>query len=119
LSYTRFAYRDLAVTAHADSWEVAFTVRNIGPRFGSEVAQLYLGPPDGVSASLPPRQLAGFAKIGLAPGEQRRLALPLDRQAALSYWSSERGAWVPAREARPIELGASSRDIRLVGRLPP
>ena len=111
LSYTRFAYRDLAVTAHADGWEVAFTVRNIGPRFGSEVAQLYLGPPDGVSASLSPRQLAGFAKIGLAPGEQRRLTLPLDRQAALSYWSSERGAWVPALEARPIEVGASSRDI--------
>ena len=44
-----------------------------------------------MSASLY-RQLAGFAKIGLAPGEQRRLTLPLDRQAALSYWSSERGA---------------------------
>ena len=59
LSYTRFAYSDLAVTAHADGWEVAFTVRNIGPRFSFEVAQLYLGPPDGLSTSLPPRQLAG------------------------------------------------------------
>ena len=118
LSYSRFAYSDLAVTAHADGWEVSFTVRNTGSRFGSEVAQLYLGPADGMSASAPPRQLAGFAKIGLAAGEERRLTLRLDRQA-LSYWSSDRRAWVPSRGPRSIEIGASSRDIRLMGRLAP
>jgi beta-glucosidase len=118
LSYTRFAYRDLAVTARADGWDVAFTVGNTGSRFGYEVAQLYLGPPDGMGASAPPRQLAGFAKIGLAAGEERRLTLQLDRRALSSWWTDLR-AWMPSRGPRSIEIGASSRDIRLVGRLIP
>ena len=91
LSYTRFAYRDLAVTAHGD----------VGGSL--HVAQYRPAPRHRGGATLPwptrrgkriaaTPQTRGFAKTGLAPGEQRRLTLPLDRQAALSYWSSERGA---------------------------
>jgi beta-glucosidase len=95
---------------------VAFTVCNTGTRPGSEVPQLYLGPPDPAAVPMPPRQLKGFAKIDLAPGEQRRIELRLDRQA-MSFWSAGRRAWTAIPGALPVEIGASSRDIRLTGRI--
>jgi beta-glucosidase len=69
LSYTRFAFRNLRVTpAHAQGTspiQVTADVTNIGGRAGSEVAQLYLGDP--ASTGEPPRQLAGFQRVTLAP----------------------------------------------------
>ena len=66
---------------------------------------------------MPPRQLKGFSKIVLAPGEERRVSWRLDRPA-LSFWSIEHAAWQPVPGALKVEIGASSRDIRLEGRIP-
>ena len=116
LSYTRFAYEDLSLTADGDGVAVSFTLRNAGTRPGTEVPQLYLGPAGATAVSLPPRQLAGFAKVALAPGEVLRLSWRLERPA-LSFWSAERGAWQPLSGELRVEIGASSRDIRLRGRI--
>ncbi|MFO1067518.1 MAG: fibronectin type III-like domain-contianing protein [Geminicoccaceae bacterium] len=118
LSYARFAYADLAVRPEGDGAEVAFTVTNTGSRRGTEVAQLYLGPPEPPPAPMPPRRLAGFARLDLAAGESRRVTLAVAPEA-LAWWSPERRGWLPAPGPRRVEVGASSRDVRLTGRLEP
>ncbi len=87
LSYTRFAYANLAVSAprmaRAGAIEVHVDVTNTGARAGQEVVQLYARQPV-ASRSRPLRQLKGFAKISLAPGETKRVAIPL-RAASLGF----------------------------------
>lgn len=82
LSYTRFAVSGLA--AQADGSAVAFDVRNVGPRAGREVAQVYV---DGPGFT---RRLAGFAALDLAPGETRHVSLRLDPRL-LARWDAPRG----------------------------
>ncbi|MEV0408831.1 glycoside hydrolase family 3 C-terminal domain-containing protein [Actinoallomurus sp. NPDC050550] len=82
LSYTTFAYTDLALSsdeiATDGEVEIACTVRNTGDRRGAEVAQLYLGDPV-AQVTRPLLQLAGFARVELAPGEQARVTLAMAR----------------------------------------
>ncbi len=111
LSYTRFAYRDLDVRVTGTDVTVEVTVVNAGERTGREVVQLYVGDPEAAVAR-PPRELKGFAAVDLAPGEERRLAFALGARD-LSYWSTAAHAWVLEGGEFRIEVGASSRDIRL------
>jgi len=117
LSYTSFAYADLAVgkPSKDGSVPVSFTVTNTGARAGAEVAQVYVGQPAGTGE--PPNNLRGFARVTLAPGESRRVTTTLD---ARSFQLWDRG-WVTAGGAYRISVGASSRDLRLRGEvtLPP
>ena len=120
LSYTRFEYANLAVTPEltdgAQTVKVAFDVRNIGDRAGVETAQVYLGLP--AAAGEPPKRLAGWARVRLEPGEQRRVAVTLDPQGPqrpLSFWDAATGNWQIAPGEYQIYAGASSRDIRLEG----
>jgi beta-glucosidase len=116
LSYTRFAYEALAISpASAPAGapiEIGFTVRNAGDRPGAEVAQLYV---QDVVASVtrPLRQLAGFARVELAPGEARRVHLTLDASQLAFYDRAMRFAVEPG-EFR-VRIGASSDDVRLDG----
>jgi beta-glucosidase len=117
LSYTTFEYADLAVHPRGDGHDVRFRVRNAGAVAGAEVAQLYVGAPADPPVEMPPQRLAAFARVELAPGESREVTLhvaPRDR----SYWDEARHAWVVAPGARPVLVGASSRDVRLRGELP-
>ena len=110
LSYTRFTYADVAVTAPKPDrqgvLEVAVTVANTGARAGKEVVQLYVR--DLVaSRSRPVRQLKAFDKVALAPGESRRVTLrvPIDR---LGFHDEEGGYRVePGRFE--VYLGGDSR----------
>ncbi|MFI5428618.1 fibronectin type III-like domain-contianing protein [Aeromicrobium sp. UC242_57] len=90
-----------------------FTIRNTGRRTGAEVAQVYVGelPTD---VATPRRQLAGFAKVELEPGESRRVTVKIPRQA-LSFWDTGRDAWVTPRGRTKIFVGTSSADSSLVG----
>ncbi|HUR39580.1 MAG TPA: glycoside hydrolase family 3 C-terminal domain-containing protein [Verrucomicrobiae bacterium] len=114
LSYTRFAFSDLAVSAS----EVTATVKNIGARAGVAVPQLYIGMPEPSPAvPQPPRQLKGFTRITLAPGESATVSFPLNARS-LSYWDVIGGDWAIAPGCYAISVGASSRDLPLRGRLP-
>jgi beta-glucosidase len=111
LSYTSFAYANLAVAAPDASGNVAvsFDVTDTGSRAGAEVAQVYVGQP--ASTGEPPRNLRGFAKVSLAPGQTQRVTVTLDARS-FQYWN---GAWTTATGTNQILVGASSRDIRLTG----
>lgn len=115
LSYTTFAYSHLKVTpkgakARADR-KVSFQLTNTGHRSGAEVAQLYLGIP-GKKAAEPPKQLKGFKKIYLRPGQTKHVTIRLSKKA-LSYWDTAKNRWVVPDGRYHIMIGSSSRDIRL------
>ncbi len=112
LSYARFTYAGLRVTPADDGLDVSVTVTNAGAREGTEVAQVYVGPPDAPPVPMAPRALAGFARLSLAPGASRTVTVHVGAHE-LSYWSVEAHDWVVAASRRAIEVGASSRDIRL------
>lgn len=117
LSYTRFAYSDLELGADAftedEELSCALTVTNTGPRAGEEIVQLYVAPPAGMRRR-PTRELKRFAKVALEPGESARVAFMLDVRA-LSYYEPLLHAFFAESGAYGIEIGASSRDIRLRG----
>jgi beta-glucosidase len=112
LSYTSFRYSNLRIDAARRT--VSFTLRNTGRRAGTEVAQVYAGQlPTRVAT--PPKQLAGWARVDLRPGQQRRITVSLDG-GSLSYWDTARDRWVTPRGSLLIYVGTSSRNIQLTGR---
>lgn len=117
LSYTQFNYSNLQTRTDTEGVEVSFLVENSGSTKGSEVPQVYIGPPLGVSLPIqaPNQKLVAFDRIELAPGEQKTVTLQVSRRE-LSYWSSPDQSWVLPQGERTIFVGASSRDIRLNGR---
>lgn len=107
LSYTTFRYSDLA----ASTGSVKVTVTNTGARTGIAVPQLYIGMPSpGADVPQPPRQLKGYTKITLRPGESRRVTFPLS-QRSFAYWNESAKAWKVADGCYRIMVGSSSRDI--------
>ena len=112
LSYTAFAYDDLAVTVRDDSAvAVEFTLTNVGGVDGAEVAQLYVHHPH-PAVYRPSQELKAFSKVSLGAGERERVTLDLDR-AAFAYFRTASGDWVVESGEYEIRVGASSRDIRL------
>jgi len=115
LSYTTFKYSGLAVTPANASGnqpvEVSLNVKNTGSRAGAEVVQLYVH--DGHSKiDCPVHELKGFRRVELKAGESKTVKFTLDR-SALSYWSPETKGWTADPGTFEIQVGASSRDIRL------
>ena len=114
LTYTEFSYTDLGIVEHGEgTWTVSCTVTNTGGRAGQEVVQLYTGVEQGYPTR-PRRELGGFAKVALEPGESVRVELPLTGRS-LSTWDPEHQRWSLASGTYVVEVGASSRDVRLVG----
>jgi beta-glucosidase len=109
LSYTTFAYDGLAVEQAGDGIDVTFTVRNTGDRAGDAVPQVYLGPPGDAPVAMAPKQLVGFERVTLEPGEHRQVTVHVGERQ-LSYWSVETDQWVRAGGARTVSVGPSSRD---------
>ena len=111
LTYTTFAYSDLEVSGDdGEAWTVAFTVTNTGARAGQEVAQLYTGSAQAYPTR-PVRELRGFAKVALEPGESARVELAVSGRD-LSTWDAEHHRWSLAEGSYTVSVGASSRDIR-------
>ena len=118
LSYTDFAYTDLRMSSdsmRADGTvTVSFMLANTGKRAGEEVVQLYLR--DMVASVVRPvKELKGFQKLMLAPGEQRRISFTIDRNTLSFYnrqlvWGAEPGEF-------SIMIGSASDAIRLQGKL--
>ncbi|MBW3089721.1 beta-glucosidase [Bifidobacterium miconisargentati] len=115
LSYTTFAYADLDVRRVDGDVRIAFTVTNTGKRAGKAVPQVYFGL-EGTGEDRPAKELRGFAKVTLEPGESRQVELVLPAAKALRYWSNETGEYALAPAAR-VYVGESVADIRLTGAL--
>jgi beta-glucosidase len=111
LSYTKFAFSGLRVSRGPNRHvTVGVDVRNVGSRTGAEVAQLYVTDP--ASAGEPPRQLQGFAKVSLRPGQKRHVTLMLN-QRAFSIWDTATQRWTTVPGRYTVAVGASSRDLPL------
>jgi len=121
LSYTTFSYSDLDIQPTQkehdgggdDLVKVSFTVTNTGKLAGAEVAELYVGeqnPP----VPRPKKELKGFQKVFLQPGESRRVTLELD-QRSFAYFNTTTEQWDAVPDTYEILVGASSQDIRLNG----
>ena len=111
LSYTTFALRDLQVTEVAGGWSVSCEVRNTGDRAGVEVVQVYVAPPRS-SVPRPPRELKGFAKVRLEPGEAKRIEIKL-RLSALAFYDVTTRKWKAEAGEYSIQVGNSSRNLPL------
>ena len=107
LSYTEFAYSDLAVTDTA----VSFTLANTGTVAGAEIAQLYIGR-NGSGVHRPAKELKGFVKVPLAAGEKRVVTIPLDDKA-FRHFDIASDAWQVETADYTVHVGASVADIRL------
>lgn len=117
LSYTTFDLSGLAVALSGSveagdlAADVTVTVTNTGDREGAEVVQVYVGDV-ACSAHRPVRELKGFTKVRLAPGEARTVTVRLD-QRAFSFWSDTHHRWVVEAGDFVVEVGRNSRDLPL------
>jgi len=117
LSYTTFALSDLNLATSGSvaegnlAAEVTVTVTNTGPIAGAEVVQVYVRDAE-ASVARPVRELKGFAKVNLEPGEARPVTITLD-QRAFSFWSELLGTWVVEAGEFAVEVGHHSRDLPL------
>ena len=116
LSYSSFRYTDLRVVrSDGDAAMVEAKVTNVGPRVGTAVAEVYVGRlPTPVAT--PPRQLAGFAKVMLRPGEAALLTMRVPGRV-LSYWDEQTRSWVMPAGRVAVYVGNSSADTELTGSL--
>jgi len=116
LSYTKFKYSDLKLgtierTGINGRWEFSVKVRNTGSRAGAEVVQLYVH--DGhAKIDRPAHELKAFSRVELKPGESQTVQFKLD-SSAFQYWSPQTKEWTMGDGPFEVQVGASSRDIRL------
>jgi len=114
LSYTTFKYSNLKLVPAEGTTGIAtaqFEVENTGTVAGAEVAQLYVHQ-DNPSLVRPEKELKGFKKVLLQPGEKRTVSIPLTK-ASFSYYDDTKKTWVAQDDTFQILIGSSSRDIRL------
>jgi beta-glucosidase len=109
LSYTTFAFKGLRISRPAATGtgdvRVSATITNTGPRAGSDVAQLYVGFPG--SAGEPPRELEGFNRVTLAPGQSAPVSFTLTPRQ-LSWWSDSANGWTETPGLYGVYVGDSS-----------
>ncbi|MBS0391578.1 MAG: glycoside hydrolase family 3 C-terminal domain-containing protein [Proteobacteria bacterium] len=120
LSYTTFSVTSPSVTTNAGKYAVKATVRNTGPRTGSEVVQVYVTLPagaDSVGAKQPPKRLVGFKKVELAAGASQDVTITIDPSASnhpLSVWSTTYNQWITPAGTYSVSVGNSSRNLTTV-----
>ena len=107
MSYTTFAYSDMA----ADEQGVSLTVMNTGSVAGTEIVQLYVAKKNS-ELFRPARELKGFARVTLAPGEKQRITIMLDDKA-FRFWNVKANRWEIEGGEYELFVGASVEDIRL------
>lgn len=123
LSYTTFQYSSLTiepVSKPADnpeskpSYEVAFDITNTGNRAGADVAQVYVSE-DKPSVPRPPRELKGFARVMLEPGQTNHVVIPLDARS-FCWYDEKAKAWHGDAGSYTVHVGRSSADSQLEGK---
>ncbi|MGW0579461.1 glycoside hydrolase family 3 C-terminal domain-containing protein [Streptomyces sp. NPDC002920] len=114
LSYTSFAYRDLAVRQSHGELTVSFTLKNTGTRDGDEVAQVYVGASPRTTAPQAVRSLGGYQKVHLRAGQSKTVRIRVDAQQ-LKYWNTSSHGWALGTGKRDVWVGSSSRTLPLHG----
>lgn len=119
LSYTQFSYSRIRVSPPValgnTPIRVSFNVTNTGQRAGSEVAQLYVGQRN-PRLERPIKELKGYQKVLLQPGQTRRVTIELNGRS-LAYYNPARSTWVVDADVFNIGVGSASDDIRLRSRV--
>jgi beta-glucosidase len=119
LSYTTFKYSDLKISKKvfekSDSVRVEFTLTNTGNMAGAETAQLYV---HDIKASVPRpiKELKGFSKVFLQPGESKSISIDL-KENDFAYWDITQSAWKTEPGDFEILVGSASNDVRLNGKV--
>ena len=115
LSYTKFEYKNIKLSSkkvkEGEKLTVTFTLKNIGDVAGAEVAQVYVCPPKSKIFKAD-RELKGFQKVYLEPGEKKKVSIELDERA-FSYYNVNINDWHAESGEYKIIVAASSRDSRL------
>jgi len=110
LSYTTFEYSNAKVSGSKGDYKVKVSVTNTGDRAGAEVVQLYISDPE-ASVDRPVKELKGFEKVYLEPGESAVVEFSFGKEA-LSFYDEAKGAWVCEKGDFIALLASSSDDIR-------
>ena len=108
LSYTRFAYQGLGAALEREQVVVHFTVRNVGRRAGTAVAQVYVAAPVGRGAGL--RRLGGWRRVALAPGASRTVSVRVDPRL-LAVFDTPHQRWVRSAGTYTVWLGDSAAHL--------
>jgi beta-glucosidase len=111
LSYTTFGYSKLKIKKRNKTFDVTATITNSGTIDGDEVVQLYVNDQKS-SEERPIRELKGFACVSLKAGESKKVAFTL-KEDAFAFWSPNTKKWTVESGKFYIEVGSSSRDIKL------
>ncbi len=119
LSYTQYEYSDLALDKTSmkdtDTLTVTVKVKNVGDRAGKEIVQLYVSD-DQSTAIRPVKELKGFDKVELAPGQEKTVAFTLDKRA-FAYYNVDINDWHVETGSFTVMIGRSSRDIQLCAKV--
>ena len=119
LSYTQFEYSDLKLSKKkikdTDTLKVSFKIKNTGSVAGAEVAQVYVADKES-TIFRPAKELKGFTKVYLEPGEEKTVSVELSKRA-FAYYNVNISDWHVESGEFDILVGASSRDIRLEGKV--
>jgi beta-glucosidase len=117
LSYTSFAYKNLTISPRSPDQQVsvAFDVTNTGARAGADVAEVFVGDRH-APVPRPVKELKGFAKVSLSPGETKNITVKLDRRA-FSYYDVKKHAWTVALGDFDLFVARSAADIELTGKV--
>ena len=113
LSYTTFKYDNLSVTPGTKSATVKVRVTNSGKTAGAEVVQVYVKD-EKASVKRPEKELKGFQKVFLQPGQSQTVTVTLDSEA-FQFYSEAQKKWTLEPGKFDVLVGSSSRDIRLTG----
>ena len=116
LSYTQFEYSNLKIEPLKDNtFMVNIDIQNIGKNKGAEVVQLYVKDVE-CSVERPEKELKGFQKVFLEPGEKQRIRIKL-KEDALAFYDTQQDQWLVEPGVFEIWAGSSSKDIRLKERI--
>jgi beta-glucosidase len=113
LSYTTFGYSNLKVLAADKKATVTFTIKNTGKLAGADVAQVYVHQQKS-NLQRPQKELKGFQKVFLQPGESKTITISLDENA-FQYFNDNLNKWVLEPGKFDVLVGSSSREIKLTG----